>query len=88
MYIQVQKDKSMNVAVKKWGNSLAIRIPKDIVQSLSIENDSIVEMNIEKGVLVIVPKKQTELEYLVSRITAENLHKEVNTGKSTGHEEW
>lgn len=78
----------MNVAVKKWGNSLAIRIPKDIVQSLSIESDSIVEMNIKKGVLVIEPKKQTDLERLVSKITSENLHTEVDTGRPTGNEEW
>ena len=88
MYIQDNKDIPMNVAVKKWGNSLAIRIPKDIAQSLSIENDSIVEINIQKGTLVIVPKKQTDLEYLVSRITEENLHREVDTGESVGNEEW
>ncbi len=78
----------MDVAVKKWGNSLAIRIPKDIVRSLSIENNTILEMNMNKGILVIEPKKQTNLESLVSQITDENLHKEIESGESVGNEEW
>lgn len=78
----------MDVAVRKWGNSLAIRIPKDIVQSLSIEQDTILEMNMQKGVLVIKPKQETTLESLVSQINGENLHTEVTSGEGVGNEEW
>ena len=78
----------MDVAVRKWGNSLAIRIPKDIVQSLSIEQDTILEMNMQKGVLVIKPKQETTLESLVSQINEENLHTEVTSGEGVGNEEW
>ena len=78
----------MTVAIKKWGNSLALRIPKDIAQTLHIENDTMLELNIKDGVLVIEPQKSTLLESLVSRIDADNIHTEIDTGKAVGNEEW
>ena len=78
----------MTVSIKKWGNSLALRIPKDIAQTLQIENDSTLELSIKDGALVIEPQKSTLLENLVSRIDADNLHHEVDTGKVVGNEEW
>ena len=78
----------MTVAIKKWGNSLALRIPKDIAQTLHIENNSILELSIKDGALVIEPQNETLLESLVSRIDGDNLHHAVNTGKVVGNEEW
>jgi len=78
----------MTVPLKKWGNSLALRIPKDIAKTLSIEYNSIMELAIVNGVLIIKPKKSTLLESLVSQINSENLHREVSTGRSVGNEEW
>ncbi len=86
MYIP--KGIMMTVAIKKWGNSLALRIPKDIAQTLHIENNSILELNIKDGALVIEPQNETLLESLVSRIDADNLHVEVDTDKVVGNEEW
>jgi len=86
MYIQ--KGGVMTVAIKKWGNSLALRIPKDIAKTLHIENDSILELNIKDGALVIEPQNKTLLESLVSRIDATNLHHEIDTGKAVGNEAW
>ncbi|MEA1879776.1 MAG: AbrB/MazE/SpoVT family DNA-binding domain-containing protein [Campylobacterota bacterium] len=78
----------MTVAIKKWGNSLALRIPKDIAQTLHIENNSTLELNIKDGKLIIEPQNQSLLDCLVSRIDADNLHAEVDTGKVVGNEEW
>jgi len=78
----------MTVPLKKWGNSLALRIPKDIAKTLSIEYNSIMELAIVNGVLIIKPKKSTRLESLVSQINSENLHREVSTGRNVGNEEW
>ncbi len=75
----------MTVFIKKWGNSLALRISKDIAQTLHIENDSILELSIKDGALVIEPQKSTLLESLVSRIDADNLHAEINTGEAVGN---
>ncbi|WP_309499642.1 AbrB/MazE/SpoVT family DNA-binding domain-containing protein [Sulfurovum sp.] len=78
----------MTVSIKKWGNSLALRIPKDIAQTLHIENNSTLELSIKDGALVIEPVNETLLESLVSGINADNLHTEVDTGKAVGNEEW
>ena len=78
----------MTVSVKKWGNSLALRIPKDVAQTLHIENDSMLELRIEEGVMIVEPQKDNLLESLVSGITEQNVHHEVETGEALGHEEW
>jgi len=78
----------MTVAIKKWGNSLALRIPKDIAKTLHIENNTTLELSIKNGAMVIKPQNETLLESLVAGIDAHNLHTEVNTGKAVGNEEW
>ena len=78
----------MTVALKKWGNSLALRIPKDILNTLAINENSIMELSVNNGMLTVKPKSNTLLETLVSQISSENVHKEVDTGRSVGNEEW
>jgi antitoxin MazE len=78
----------MTIPLKKWGNSLAIRIPKDIATTLSIEYNSIMELTVVNGVLILKPQKNTLLEDLLSQITSQNLHREISTGRSVGNEEW
>jgi antitoxin MazE len=78
----------MTVPLRKWGNSLAIRIPKDIARTLSIEYNSLLTLTIVDGVLVVKPQNKTRLESLVSQINSENLHNEISTGGSVGNEEW
>ena len=77
----------MVVAVKKWGNSLAIRIPKDIAKSLSIEDNTNLEIEIIDNQMVLKPKKDNYLEELVSKIDSSNLHNEIETNR-VGNEEW
>jgi antitoxin MazE len=78
----------MTVPLRKWGNSLAIRIPKDIARTLSIEYNSLLTLAIVDGVLIVKPQNNTRLESLVSQINSENLHNEISTGGSVGNEEW
>jgi antitoxin MazE len=78
----------MTVPLRKWGNSLAIRIPKDIATTLSIEYNSLLTLAIIDGMLVIKPQKKSRLESLISQINSENLHNEISTGRSVGNEEW
>lgn len=78
----------MTVTLKKWGNSLALRIPKDLLKTLDVESNSPMELSVKNGVLIVKPKKSNLLETLVSKINSDNLHKEIDTGKSVGHEEW
>ena len=78
----------MTVAVKKWGNSMALRIPRDMVRSLRIENDSLVELRIDNGTMIVEPQRGSLLDDLVARIDPSNLHGEIDTGESVGHEAW
>lgn len=78
----------MTVSLKKWGNSLALRIPKDVANSLHVDNNSLMELDVKDGILTLKPKKSNRLESLVSQINDDNLHKEIDTGRSVGYEEW
>jgi len=78
----------MTVAVKKWGNSLAVRIPKDMAKSLDVDENCEMEMALKDGSLILKPKKKSRLEALVAQIDSSNLHSEVETGECVGNEEW
>ena len=78
----------MTVSIKKWGNSLALRIPKDVAKTLQIENNSTLELHVEDGKMVVEPQKDDLLESLVSRIDTDNVHSEIDTGGALGNEAW
>jgi antitoxin MazE len=80
----------MKVRVRKWGNSLALRIPKSFATETRIEEDTEVDLSIVEGKLVISPVTPPEvtLEQLLERMTPENLHGEVLTGPAVGAEIW
>ncbi|CAI6079536.1 AbrB/MazE/SpoVT family DNA-binding domain-containing protein [Cohnella sp. JJ-181] len=73
--------------VQKWGNSLGIRIPKSLALKVGIEEGTEIDLDIEKGHLVIKPKSGT-LDELLSQITPDNVHTEIPTGKPQGREAW
>ncbi len=77
----------MQTVVQKWGNSLGIRIPNLYVKEFDLRNGSSVEITEEEGKLVIKPGRLT-LDYLLSQVTEENIHKAIETGPSVGKEEW
>ena len=77
----------MSTHVKKWGNSLAIRIPQQLAKELHIDSGTEVDMELADNELVIKVKKETEtLEDLISKITPENQHDPINFGKPVGKE--
>ncbi len=76
----------MEAKIQKWGNSLGIRIPINIIRDLALENGSTVEIEEIEDQIVIKPKKN--LEDLLSCITADNIHHEIDFGKSEGNESW
>ena len=80
----------MQTQIKKWGNSLALRIPKLLAEQLDIKTDSEVEIAVEDGQMVIrpLPEPTLTLEELLAQITDENLHEEVETGTAVGGEAW
>ena len=78
----------METKIQKWGNSLGIRIPMNIINDLSLENGSTVDITEETDSIVIRPKKNYNLEELLGNISTENLHSQVDFGKIEGNEAW
>ena len=80
----------METRVQKWGNSLALRIPKPLAADAGLKDDSPVELSLVDGRLVITPmaKPGVDLEQLLAQVTESNLHGEVNTGPAMGGEIW
>ncbi len=79
----------MDIKVQKWGNSLAIRIPKVYAKEINVNLGSLLTINREDHKLILEPKQKDEkLKALLSRITKENIHEEVETGIGVGNEVW
>jgi antitoxin MazE len=76
--------------VQKWGNSLAMRIPKSFASEVGLNPNSSVEMSLKDGKLIVMPtvKPKFTLKQLLAQVTEENLHHEVDTGPAVGSEAW
>jgi antitoxin MazE len=80
----------MKTRVQRWGNSLAIRIPKSFAEEIGVEANAPVEMTIEEAALVIKPDRggRWDLGALLAEVTDENIHSEWETGHATVEESW
>jgi antitoxin MazE len=80
----------MRTRVQKWGNGLALRIPKAFAAEIDLTNDSEVELSLKDGKLLVVPVGRPEptLDELLQGVTKENLHGEFDTGPAQGKEIW
>ena len=60
----------MQMTIKKWGNSLATRIPKTIAESTDLHLDQLVDIEVVNGKIVITPierKREYKLDELLSQ---------------------
>lgn len=80
----------MKTRIQKWGNSLALRIPKTFAQEANLKENSQVEVSLTEGKVVVSPvsKSKLTLEKLLAGVTPANIHPEVDTGSPTGKEIW
>lgn len=78
----------MQTRVQKWGNSLAVRIPKSFASHCQLSQDSLVEMSLEDGIITLVPiaKPELTLDDLLDQITEDTLHDAVDFGAPVGKE--
>lgn len=79
----------MRVKVQKWGNSLAVRIPKSFAIETKIKQDSTVDIAIFDGNILLKPqaeKTDLSLNEMLEKITKENLHSEIDVGEPIGKE--
>ena len=78
----------MKTKVQKWGNSLALRIPKSFALDMNIKQNKFVDISIGDGKLIITPitEKEYSLKELLAGVSEDNLHGEIDTGIPVGKE--
>ncbi|MGA2402260.1 MAG: AbrB/MazE/SpoVT family DNA-binding domain-containing protein [Syntrophobacteraceae bacterium] len=82
----------MKGQVKRWGNSLAIRIPAPVAEALGFRENVSVQLEIVNGRLTIEPVSRTRNKYtiaeLVEGIAPDNIHPAVDVSGPVGNEVW
>lgn len=82
---------SSKVKLGKWGNSLGVRIPKNIARALSFTEETEVKLITSGSRLIVEPiqrQKKYTIEELLQDTKPENVHQEIEWGKSVGQEWW
>lgn len=80
----------MKVRIQKWGNSLAVRIPRSFALERQLVHNSEVDIALTDDGILLMPIRASDesLEEMLARITPENLHDEIGTGSPVGVEGW
>jgi antitoxin MazE len=80
----------MHVRVRKWGNSLAIRIPKPLAEDVEVKEGTVLNLAVSEGRVVATPvqKKKISLKQLLAKVNKKNLHEEIDSGSPVGRETW
>ena len=79
----------MRARIAKWGNSLALRIPKAFAASARLQPGTVVELDLDDGRVVLTPMREVfTLEDLLARVTPENMHESTDTGDPVGRVHW
>ena len=80
----------MQARIKKWGNSLALRIPKSFALNANLRQNKLVDLSIDKERIIITPIDEEEysLDELLESVSESNLHGELDTGAPVGKEIW
>jgi antitoxin MazE len=80
----------MKAAVRRWGNSLAIRILRAFARKTRLRKGTEVDLQLKSGALVIrrAKRKRHRLSDLLAQVRKTNLHAETNWGEPAGREIW
>lgn len=80
----------MRTTVQKWGNSLALRIPKPFALETGIDEGVVIDLALADNRLIITPRPKSEdaLARLLDQVSPDNIHGEVDTGPAVGREAW
>ena len=80
----------MRVKVQKWGNSLALRIPKPFAEEAEVQEGAVLDLSVRDGELVAKPvvQRRYTLRQLLRGVTKDNVHEEVDWGDGVGREAW
>ena len=78
----------MTTKLQKWGNSLAVRLPKEVIKKAKLKEGKVVSIKTLGSTVVITPAKKETFDSLTSKITRKNRYEEIDWGKSVGNEIW
>jgi antitoxin MazE len=81
-------EEKVETIVRKWGNSLGIRIPNTIARELSLKDGSFVDIKDKGNEIIIKPKEKNKLPEILNKINEKNIHGEVETHGPVGNEIW
>ena len=77
----------MQVQLARWGNSLGLRIPKEVAHHAGLAEGMRVEVAAEDGRVVISPARpRYRLETLLEGMTPEDMHAAFDWGPDVGRE--
>ncbi|MBI2466438.1 MAG: AbrB/MazE/SpoVT family DNA-binding domain-containing protein [Candidatus Rokubacteria bacterium] len=80
----------MRMQIQKWGNSLALRIPKPFAEDADVRKGTVVDLSVSEGKLVVAAARRQKpaLKELLAKVNRRNLHGEVDSGPPTGRGSW
>lgn len=80
----------MTATIQKWGNSLALRIPRSVASDTCLESGSVVSLTVQDGRVIVEPvaQKKYTLGGLLKGVSKKNIHPSVETGRAVGREAW
>lgn len=80
----------MHVRVQKWGNSLAVRIPKPLAEDAEVKEGTLLNLAVSEGKVIATPvsKKKLSLKQLLAKVNRKTLHDEIDFGSPVGREIW
>jgi antitoxin MazE len=86
----IHREAAVQTKIQNWGNSLGLRIPRALAVEAGVRAGSEVDLSIQNGDLVVTParRRKYRLKDLLEKVTARNVHAEVDTGGPVGKETW
>lgn len=79
----------IQIPVKQWGNSHAIRLPKSLLEALEAEKDDALNVEVVNHSIVLTKaEKELTFEELFKDYNKENFSTEVQNFSPLGNEKW
>jgi antitoxin MazE len=80
----------MHVRVQKWGNSLAVRIPKPLAEDAEVKEGTVLNLAVSDGKIVATPvaKRRLSLKQMLAKVNRQNMHSEIDSCSPVGREIW
>jgi antitoxin MazE len=79
----------MHVKAQKWGNSLAVRMPKTVADAVGIRENDALSLEVEGDAIKLTPSRRAPtLAQLLKGITPQNRHSAIEFGPPRGREVW